>query len=206
MLNERPARRTPTIVRPKLDPFWVGWMGLYFANRPDLTPADISELAKAKAPEVGWSSPPARATSYKYFDAYQYLPEHIRVGYKYFSWPEAMIDGSLPWEATRAALDLLAWTEEHELSPPTTAIAKWFWRATLALPDTSLGLRLRVALTAATSEEAGEPLPDELKKLIIARAVPQDYRPQIKTGGASSAWAVEAGLFNRAARDALYEE
>jgi hypothetical protein len=207
MVKETPARKTPQILRPKLDPYWVGWLGMQFANRPDLNPAEISELAQKEAERSNPPpSPPARATAYKYRDLYETIPEHIREGYRQFVWPDMMEDGSLPWKASRDALDLLNWADEHDLSPPTVAITAWFWRVTLALPDAPLGLRLRIAVTIATHKEAGQPIPEDLKKWIAARSVPQDYQFRVQPGGASAAWAVEVGVLNRTARAALFEE
>jgi hypothetical protein len=199
----------PKIVRPKLDPYWVGWLGLQFANRPDLKPPEISELAKVKAREVGRSDPPARATTYKYFDLYQAMPEHIREGYRQFVWPDAMENGSLPWEASRVSLDLLDWAEKHSLTPPTVAITEWFWRATLALPGTPLGLRLRVAVTLATHKEADRPIPADLQKWVAGQAVPPDFRARVINGGASAVWAADLGVrvaFDPGTKASLYGE
>ena len=51
-----------------------------------------------------------------------------------FSWPESMMSVTLPWEASRAALDLLRYRDEHSLDLPTNREARFFWRIRQASP------------------------------------------------------------------------
>jgi hypothetical protein len=46
-----------------------------------------------------------------------------------------METGALPWEATRAALDLLRYFQEKNLGRPTVRLTTWYWKVCLATPD-----------------------------------------------------------------------
>jgi hypothetical protein len=46
-----------------------------------------------------------------------------------------MASGALPWEASRAALDLLRYFAEHGRGRPTIRHVKWFWYLRLAAPE-----------------------------------------------------------------------
>jgi hypothetical protein len=190
-LKDRGIKHGPPANRPPLDAFWVSWLGRTFAQNPELNPGEVAKYAKEWAEEHGRNDPPARATVYKYHNAYSSLPESARQAYRQFVWPDSMAQGLIPWEASRAALDLLKWTNQHELPPPTVGIVSWFWRVAMALPEASLTLRLRVALTLATHVEGDRPIPAELSEWITNNTVPADYRYRIITGGAAASWAVE---------------
>jgi|SRR5919106_5946980 hypothetical protein len=204
LTKAQPAKKPPAVVRPKLDGYWIGWLNRQFSDHPEVNPGRVSELAQTVARELGRNDAPARATTYKYFDFYQRIPERLRSRYQEFVWPEVMEAGILPWEASRVVLDLLAWAAGHQLPPLTVGIVEWFWRISLALPEAPLHLRLRVALTCATYWEADERIPENLRTQITLQTVPEDYRPQIKTGGASVAWAIEVGVLNNASKKVLY--
>ena len=51
-----------------------------------------------------------------------------------FRWPDSMGTELLPWEAGRAALDLLRFRDEQGLERPTVGEASWFWRLRQAAP------------------------------------------------------------------------
>ena len=76
-------------------------------------------------------------------------------------------------------------------TPPTVNLVVWYWRATLMLPGTSLGLHLRVAITLATHREIGEPIPEGLRKDLAVSAVSDEYRHRVVNGGPSAIWAAE---------------
>ena len=61
-------------------------------------------------------------------------PEEERLPYQVFAWPQAMESGALPWEASRAVLDLVRFRIEAGYGPPLIGEAQWFWRVTLAIP------------------------------------------------------------------------
>jgi hypothetical protein len=177
-------------------------MHTLFENEGGLTDRAISERAKAKGEELGRNDYPALRTVNKYHREYPGLSEHIRKGYRHFRWPDAMEAGLLPWESSAAVLELLAWSEEHGLPRPPVAIARWYWRMVQALPKATLGVRLRVAITVATHQEAGRLLPERYDQTLARNNNP---RMKVCTGGPSASWAVHF-VVNNAAKAALYEE
>lgn len=75
---------------------------------------------------------PAARTIARYREMFRELPEQERLLYAEFAWPESMESGALPWEASRAALDLLVFLGVE--FTPTNRDVLWFWRVTLAAP------------------------------------------------------------------------
>ncbi len=68
-------------------------------------------------------------------------------------WPESFLKGLLPWEASRAALDLLDLTAKRKWPRPTIEQTKWFWRLTLASKDMPIMLRWEHAIRFASDPE-----------------------------------------------------
>jgi hypothetical protein len=62
------------------------------------------------------------------------LAQSIKVRNRPFGWPESMMSGALPSEASRAALDLLKHRSENGLDLPTNREARFFWRIRQASP------------------------------------------------------------------------
>ncbi len=79
-----------------------------------------------------------------------------QIQYQYVSWPSSMGGPDLPWEASRAVLDLLRWRKDLKLPPPMTVEAKWFWRITLAAPALERIVRSYAALMMALHELMGD--------------------------------------------------
>ena len=80
-------------------------------------------------------------------NAFRDKPEPEQRKHDWFRWPHAMESGSLPWEASRAGLDLLAYYREHfgnEARPTITHVLA-FWRITQAAPDLDIEERSRLA-------------------------------------------------------------
>jgi hypothetical protein len=76
-----------------------------------------------------------------------------RKPYRLASWPESMLDGSLPWESARAMWDLIAYCRRKHLEEPSIREAQWFWRVTLAAPDLGIAKRNELAVWCADAEE-----------------------------------------------------
>ena len=55
----------------------------------------------------------------------------------------------LPWEASRAALDLMRYANDVLGIRPMVRQVRWFWRVTLAAPDAPMDERARLALELA---------------------------------------------------------
>ena len=77
---------------------------------------------------------------------------------QFFSWPESMESGFLPWGASAVALEFMRWWREinyggmdkHPLKEwagekfiivPTNKYVLWFWRISQAAPDAPIGAR-----------------------------------------------------------------
>lgn len=88
------------------------------------------------------------------------MGEGERAQYVYFYWPESMETGKLPWQYSKAGMELLRWrlraadndesdwpgatgemAESGKLreSRPTNREVEWFWRVTQAMPSPSEG-------------------------------------------------------------------
>jgi hypothetical protein len=80
------------------------------------------------------------------------------IEYQRFSWPESMVQGGLPWEASSAGLELLAFLDvigvRHR---PPVRFVRWFWRVTQAAPNARKDLRVSAAADLARKEALGEP-------------------------------------------------
>src|SRR5207244_3214125 len=75
------------------------------------------------------------------------FPPEERQPYKFFSWPTSMESGALPWEASRACLDLLRYLNEQGRKPPLNSLAQAFWYITLAAPAAPIKERVEAALS-----------------------------------------------------------
>jgi hypothetical protein len=86
-------------------------------------------------------------------------PEERRP-FHYFSWPEAMESGAVPWEASAAMLDLLQMFRQKDFDRPMIGTAAWFWRITQARPDLDIARRFdlanRCALLEAQDQKPGD--------------------------------------------------
>lgn len=83
-----------------------------------------------------------------------------RIDYSSFHWPESMLRRDLPWEASAAALELLANTDVVRQPRPPVRAVRWFWRVTLAAPHASFEVRAGTALVMASHEALGLPWPE----------------------------------------------
>jgi hypothetical protein len=63
--------------------------------------------------------------------------------------------GALPWEASRACLDLLGHLTRKDKPAPLNALAEKFWRVTQAAPDALIEVRLALAGRFLVFEELG---------------------------------------------------
>lgn len=98
-------------------------------------PAAIFRVIESEARDSGVVDYPSERTVRRLYEQHRQLPERVRREDAAFRWPAAMESGALPWEASRAALELLRYRDEARLGRPTVRHAKWYWRLTLADPD-----------------------------------------------------------------------
>src|SRR5438552_16136222 len=129
--------------RPRIDDFWIGEIRRYCANHPNPSAAEIRrELGKLKK-DAPTSVPSDRAIL-RVKTEFRGMASQDQDQYKYFSWPASMKSGALPWEASRACLDLLACFAVTRRRP-LNALAENFWRVTQAIPDAPIGWRITAA-------------------------------------------------------------
>lgn len=83
-----------------------------------------------------------------------------RLPYRYASWPEAMESNALPWESSRALLDLLRFFEESGRGRPIIQVAEWFWRVSLAAPELDVAKRYDAAKRLLMIRSAIAPPPE----------------------------------------------
>src|SRR5262249_31089099 len=95
--------------------------------------------------------------------------------YRLFSWPQSMQAGALPWEASRAVLDLLRLRSSQHMEVPLVAEAQWFWRVTQAIPDAPIEQRARAALLLVATE-MGQSTPAKNLEVLQWRLVYQPWR------------------------------
>jgi hypothetical protein len=77
-----------------------------------------------------------------------------------------MEDGALPWEASAAALELLAYLNDLHSPRPNHQEALWFWRVTQAAPDAPLNLRYELSIILSTRPLMGYPVPEGLESVL----------------------------------------
>lgn len=106
-------------------------------------------------------------------------------------WPQTFEQMStLPWEASRPVLELLA-----HLAPkrPTVRQAQWYWRVYLAgPPDMGVMQRLGHAFTLADAEGSETPESTETVEAVLMGLLPEQPKPyQGERGNAAPAWLLE---------------
>jgi hypothetical protein len=186
-----------------------------------LLDAEAERMDRVDIAKVG--SPPSERSITRIRDQeWKPLPDMERREYGEVHWPATFQRGDLPWAAGGAILALLAWADMYGLPRPPVALARWYWQVTQSMPDSTVGMRLRVAITVSTNLEAGNPLPEGLEwwlayqslpKTAYERAVSREENPLprwqgragVRMGGPSATWATRFVL-NQAARAALYED
>ena len=91
-------------------------------NRPKISAGEILIALRAHAKTQGLQANlPTERTIARIKKEFLGRKEEERIPYRYFSWPEAMEGGLLPWEASRACLECLRYHIYHRIksSPPT---------------------------------------------------------------------------------------
>jgi hypothetical protein len=143
------------MARPRIDDDWIEQIRRQASkDKPKLSAAKIrSELVrwKVQAEKRGERTPPGDPPSTRAIT--RVMKEHRaapRKEYEYFQWPQSMLDGSLPWEASRIVLDLVRAAAERRLTPPLVKEAQWFYWITLAIPDAPFEQRMMRAYLFAS--------------------------------------------------------
>jgi len=128
--------------RPKTDDALAQIIAELAEENPKRSAAEMLIALRNRAKRHGIKAPiPTERTIMRIKKAKLSQTEEERRPRRPFSWPESMESGALPWEATAAALEYLAWLQAGGSGRPTNESALWFWRATLAAPETPMGFR-----------------------------------------------------------------
>ena len=149
--------------RPRTDRFWVERIRSITEDNPKLSGLAIQKQLEKDAARLGRDDWPHDKTIRRIRTEYLELPADEQRQYGRFSWPKSMEDGSLPWEAARAALDLMRhWSQRDR---PPIRLVRWFWRVSQVAPDAPFEIRLRLASQMAIWDVAEEREADELEDI-----------------------------------------
>ncbi len=160
------------MARPRIHEYWIDKICTLAANRPDLSGAGIHRLLEEHSNKAPTSVPNARTVG----EIKRRLTPAEAKAYRYFTWPQTMLEGELPWEASRAALDLLRYRQDKENPLPLVWEVKWFWRVTLASPDAPMKKRAALAMELALKEKHTASLPEQGLTLIQWQLAYQPWR------------------------------
>jgi hypothetical protein len=122
------------------------------AEEDGARPPAIAEQLRVEAAAAQRNDSPSERTVRRLYDQHLALPEHVRREQGRLRWPRSFAIGALPWEASRAALDLLKFCDESGLAHPTARQAKWFWRLRLASPEIPTQEAQTASFTLAVDE------------------------------------------------------
>src|SRR5262245_19841284 len=131
------------MARPRIHTFWRTHILTIYENTPGIRAPKIRrnlERIPTIPKEAGHV--PDERTMRRIVKEFSALREEERKPYQYFRWPDSLEQGLLPWEAARDALNLVRILSKHGADRPTNAHALWYWRLTLAAPESDLYLRV----------------------------------------------------------------
>lgn len=98
-------------------------------------PPTIAKVIEREARKAGRTDWPSERTVRRLYEAWKQRPEEERREAEQCRWPQSMLAGALPWEASAAVLELLRFRDERGLERPTVRVAQWFYRLRLATRD-----------------------------------------------------------------------
>jgi hypothetical protein len=195
------------MARPRLHPWWRDEIRKMAEAYPGIKATAVvrhlsEEIAKEtlKIPVGVRPNVPEERTVRGILREYATLDSKDRIPYRYFQWPESMIAGFLPWEASAALMDLLRYLQEqrneqrkkqspdpntvwtdNRLVRPTISEALWFWRVTQAIPEALISKRLDMALGLLSCEqESFQPKTSGVLRSIEGMLVRKTYLTQVE--------------------------
>lgn len=136
--------------RPRIDEFYEERIATLAEE--GYRPAGITRLLEIEAKEEGRQDWPSPRTVQHRYDQHSKSSEEDKRQAALVRWPQSMGNADLPWEASAAVLDLLRYRDENGLGRPKVRLAKWFWRITLAHPDSETVNRAAYAAFLAAWE------------------------------------------------------
>lgn len=121
--------------------FWVATIHELAESEPRPSAAQIELRLKKIGDQEGRQDWPSLRTIGRILQEHGRLTERQKEFYREFRWPQAMQADLVPWEATRVALDLLAYYLDKHKARPTVRRVLWNWRLSLVNPDWEIGHR-----------------------------------------------------------------
>lgn len=165
--------------RPKTSAYYEARIATLMQE--ELTVAAMAERLGEEAAAWGRNDAPSRTVVGRLAQQINktWRPVQLRAA-ALFRWPEAMEQGALPWEASRAALDLLRYRLDQDFERPSIHLVQWYWRVRLGYPDASIGEGNYLAAALLTNEMArrfrlvppcgtSRPDPDGLERCLAYR-------------------------------------
>src|SRR6266516_1132415 len=115
-----------TMARPRTHHFWIDKIRSFVVNRPGSRATTIYRMLTQQMANGGLNvraevpaTVPDERTIRRTIREFAPLAEAARVAYRWFHWPDSMNEGYLPWEASRACLDLMRLRIDNRMEPPT---------------------------------------------------------------------------------------
>ena len=148
----------------KTDSYWIERILSIKANNRRWGAGRITTQLEIGAEQAGRTDVPIERTVSRILaKEWSGLTDEEQAQYQFFHWPESMVRGDLPWEASAAALDLCWQFHITHKGRPSIRLVKWFWRVTLAAPDAPRGDRFDAASLLAVEESGALNLLDDLR-------------------------------------------
>ena len=145
---------------PKTDHMWVERIRAYSTINPGHGPKRIHAALTERQDRQGQNTAdvPSERTIGRIIADFRKLPEEQRNEYRLARWPDSCVDGTLPWEAGAALLEILRHRSTRREVPASNRVALWFWRLTQSVPDLDVMCRDILAQQCVIWEV----IPDEL--------------------------------------------
>ncbi|MSQ14884.1 MAG: hypothetical protein EXR50_03370 [Dehalococcoidia bacterium] len=173
---------------PRVNTYWVAKVGEIYeqaAQEKDRSATAISlqlkhhfafELKDREREKAEYHAPPSPRSISRIIKEHQQKPEAQRIQHRLFSWPQSMGTPDLPWEASRAMLELLGLLSQSGHNRPLNRNAKWYWRISQALPAAPPIVRYHLAAEMAFMEVAGvlahRQFTEPVEKYLVTRGSP----------------------------------
>lgn len=119
--------------RPPLDSIWRERTRIVAATS-SVSQKEIVRRLERQATQEGRTDAPSLRTVRRYLHGFAGLSAAEHEQYAYFHWPESMESRALPWEASRAALDLLVQWQSAGRGRPLLAVVAAYLQVLQALP------------------------------------------------------------------------
>lgn len=159
--------------------FWVATIHELAESEPRPSAAQIELRLKKIGDQEGRDDCPSLRTIGRILQEHGRLPEREKEFYREFRWPQAMQADLVPWEATRVALDLLAYYLRKHKVRPTVRRVLWHWRLSLVNPDWEIGHRDVYVTLISAALDSPRPISirysaDELAYIDLGGLSPQE--------------------------------